>query len=63
MSLTHGTKSNFPCPHCLIPTDKQGTYPPEHGATQTSAHTQVIIQEAWVMRLGHKEELLKSFSL
>ena len=63
MSLTRGTKSNFPCPRCLIPTDEQGNYPPEHGATRTSAHTQVIIQEARAMRPGRKEELLKSFGL
>ena len=63
MSLTRGTTSNFPCPHCFIHTDKQGTYPPECGDPRTSAHAQQIVRDAQELRLGRKEELLKSFGL
>ena len=63
MSLTRGPKSKFPCTRCLIPANKQGTYPPERADPRTSADTQEIVQNARSLGSGDQEELLKSFGL
>ena len=63
MSLTRGVTSNFPCPRCLIPRSKQGVYPPISADARTSAISEETVEEARLLRVGEKEELLKSVGL
>ena len=62
MALTRGTKSNFPCPVCLVP--KEEMHRGVIGSLHTTETMREIYNEAMEMSTAEQcEALLKSFSL